>query len=101
MGRATLRLEHLIAGDADLAREKVTVVDDELPVTVRDLLALLRDKEPAAGPATRRHVATTAISEAGGDTGVLRSWPAPPTAERTPPPPPTAAEAEPRSSCLP
>ncbi|WP_047892794.1 hypothetical protein [Micromonospora sp. RV43] len=70
-GRAAQRLEHLIAGDADLAREKVTIVDDELPVTVRDLLALLRDKEPAAGPPTRRHVPTTAMREAGGDTGVL------------------------------
>ncbi|SBT69282.1 hypothetical protein GA0070622_6406, partial [Micromonospora sediminicola] len=69
--RAADRLEHLLAGDADLAREKVTVVDDELPVTVRNLLGLLRDKQPAAGPATRRHVATTAMREAGGDTGTL------------------------------
>jgi hypothetical protein len=69
--RAADRLEHLLAGDADLAREKVTVVDDELPVTVRDLLGLLRDKQPATGPATRRHVATTAMREAGGDTGTL------------------------------
>ncbi|RBJ11081.1 hypothetical protein DRA43_01605 [Micromonospora provocatoris] len=70
-GRAARRLEHLIADDAGLAREKVTIVDDELPVTVRDLLALLRDKAPVAGPTSRRHVATTAIGEAGGDTGVL------------------------------
>lgn len=70
-GRAAQQLEHLIADDAELAGEKVTIVDDELPVTARDLLALLRDKEPGIGPATRRNVATTAIGEAGGDTGVL------------------------------
>jgi hypothetical protein len=69
--RAAQRLEHLLAGDADLAREKVTVVDDELPVTMKDLLALLRDKQPTTGPATRRHVTTTAIRDAGGDAGVL------------------------------
>jgi hypothetical protein len=69
--RAADRLEHLLTGDADLAREKVTVIDDELPVTVRDLLELLRDKQPAARPATRRHVATTAMREAGGDAGTL------------------------------
>ncbi|MEV0005905.1 hypothetical protein AB0H28_26970 [Micromonospora sp. NPDC050980] len=69
--RAADRLEHLLASDADLAREKVTVVDDELPVTVRDLLGLLREKQPAAGPASRRHVATTAMREAGGDAGTL------------------------------
>ncbi|MFY1621612.1 hypothetical protein ACN268_00240 [Micromonospora sp. WMMD735] len=70
-GRAAQRLEHLLVDDADLARQKVTIVDDELPVTVGDLLALLRDKQPAAELVTRRHVATTAIGEAGGDTGTL------------------------------
>ncbi|MFI6134029.1 hypothetical protein [Micromonospora sp. NPDC051141] len=70
-GRAAQRLEHLIAGDADLAGERVRIVDDELPVTVTDLLALLREREPAAGPPTRRHVATTAIRDAGGDPGAL------------------------------
>lgn len=43
---------------ADLAREKVTIVDDELPVTMQDLLALLREKAPTAGPTTRRQGAT-------------------------------------------
>ncbi|MBM0280008.1 hypothetical protein [Micromonospora tarensis] len=70
-GRAAQRLEHLLAGDADLAAEKVMIGDDELPVSVRDLLAMLRDKQPTAGPSTRRHVATTAMDQSGGDTGVL------------------------------
>jgi hypothetical protein len=69
--RAAQRLEHLLAGDADLDQEKVTVVDDELPVTMKDLLALLRDQQPTTGPATRRHVTATAIDQAGGDTGTL------------------------------
>ncbi|MFY1599827.1 hypothetical protein [Micromonospora sp. WMMD737] len=69
--RAAQRLEHLLAGDADLATEKVRIVDDELPVTVKDLLALLRDKQPTTAEATRRHVAATAIDQAGGDTGAL------------------------------
>ncbi|MEV4273876.1 hypothetical protein [Micromonospora aurantiaca (nom. illeg.)] len=45
----------------------MTIVGDELSVTVQDLLAL----HPPARPTTRQHVATTAIGEAGGDTGVL------------------------------
>jgi hypothetical protein len=69
--RAAQRLEHLLAGDADLAGEKVRIVDDELPVTMKDLLALLRDKQPTTAAATRRHVAATAIDQAGGDTGTL------------------------------
>ncbi|MFI5837741.1 hypothetical protein ACIA5A_29090 [Micromonospora sp. NPDC051300] len=70
-GRAAQRLEHLIAGDADLAGERVRIVDDELPVTVTDLLALLREREPAAGPPVRRHVATEAMRDAGGDPGTV------------------------------
>ncbi|WP_433233849.1 hypothetical protein ACQP2H_31825 (plasmid) [Micromonospora sp. CA-248260] len=69
--QAAQRLEHLIDSDADLAREKVAIGDEELPVTLRDLLALLHDKQPTTGPATRRHVTTAAIGQAGGDTGTL------------------------------
>jgi hypothetical protein len=69
--RAAQRLEHLIDGDADLAREKVAIGDEELPVTLRDLLALLHDKQPTSDPTARRHVTTTAIGRAGGDTGTL------------------------------
>ncbi|MFI7074909.1 hypothetical protein [Micromonospora sediminicola] len=70
--RAAQRLEHLLAGDADLAGEKVRIIDDELPVTMRDLLALLRDQQPTnAAAATRRHVAAATIDQAGGDTGTL------------------------------
>ncbi|MEV0006365.1 hypothetical protein AB0H28_29350 [Micromonospora sp. NPDC050980] len=69
--RAALRLEHLLAGDADLAGEKVRIVDDELPVTMKDLLALLRDKQPTTAAATRRHVEASTIDQAGGDTGAL------------------------------
>lgn len=32
---------------------------------------MLRDKQPTAGPSTRRHAATTAMDQSGGDTGVL------------------------------
>ncbi|QKW17604.1 hypothetical protein [Verrucosispora sp. NA02020] len=70
-GRAAQRLEHLIDRDCELAGVKVAIGDDELPVNVRDLLALLRDKEPATGPSTRRHVTTAAIDYAGGDPGTL------------------------------
>ncbi|MDG4756245.1 hypothetical protein O7630_35620 [Micromonospora sp. WMMD718] len=69
--RAAQRLEHLLAGDADLAGEKLRIVDDELPVTMKDLLTLLRDKQPTTAAATRRHVPATAIDQAGGDTGAL------------------------------
>ncbi|MFI2577465.1 ParB/RepB/Spo0J family partition protein [Streptomyces rochei] len=69
--RAAQRLKHLIDGDAGLAREKVAIGDEELPVTLRDLLALLHDKQPTTGPVTGRHVTTTAVGQAGGDTGTL------------------------------
>ncbi|MEV4773120.1 hypothetical protein [Micromonospora humida] len=69
--RAAQRLEHLIDADADLAREQVVIGEEELPVTLRDLLALLHDKQPTTGPVTRRHVATAAVGQAGGDTGTL------------------------------
>ncbi|MFI9531416.1 hypothetical protein [Micromonospora rosaria] len=70
-GRAAQRLEHVTAGDADMAEEPVMIGDDELPVTVRDLLALLRGKEPATGLSARRHVTTEAMAQAGGDPGAL------------------------------
>ncbi|MBM0201863.1 hypothetical protein JNW90_01170 [Micromonospora sp. STR1s_5] len=69
--RAAQRLQNLVDADADLAREKVMIGDDELPVSVRDLLALLRDKEPNKGAATRRKVSTKAIDHAGGDVGTV------------------------------
>ena len=69
--RAAQRLKHFIDSDADLAREEVVIGEEELPVILRDLLALLHDKQPATGPTARRHVATTAVGQAGGDTGML------------------------------
>lgn len=70
--RAAQRLQHLLDANAELAAEKVVAGDEEMPLTVRELLTLLRDQKPTAtGPDTRRHVAAKASERAGGDTGVV------------------------------
>lgn len=72
-GRAALRLQHLLDRDSARPGEKIAVGDeDEFPLSARDLLALLRDKDPASVAAgTRRKVVARAMAEGGGDDGTL------------------------------
>lgn len=70
-GRAAQRLQHLVDVDTDLAKVKVTIGDDELPLTVRDLLTLLRKQDQGVDPAARRHVTARASETAGGDGGAV------------------------------
>ena len=71
--RAAQRLQHLIDADRTDLDESVGLGDDEnFPLTVRELLAMLRDKDQAGAQAgTRRKVTAAASGAAGGETGVL------------------------------
>lgn len=71
--RAAKHLQHLVDVDHAGLGQKLAVGDeDEFPLTVKELLALLQEKDPAGSAApTRRKVTANAIAKDGGDTGTV------------------------------
>ena len=71
--RAAQRLQHLVDADRTDLDESIGIGDDEnFPLTVRELLAILHDQDQAGAQAsTRRKVTAAASGAAGGETGVL------------------------------
>jgi hypothetical protein len=73
-GRAGQRVRQMLATDGDLKpgdRVPIGNDDDTLPITYRDLLAMLDQADPSAGASPRRTVQAKTSSDTGGEDGLV------------------------------